>query len=75
MKLLPIEFDEEELGAAAEANVLMNYEPNETEALDMIIPNTLQACFTGHLWRQLPVKRCQNAGNGFCNEQCRGYDQ
>ena len=33
MKLLPIEFDEEELGAAAEANVLMNYEPNETEAL------------------------------------------
>ena len=29
MKLLPIEFDEEELGAAAEANVLMNYEPNE----------------------------------------------
>lgn len=56
MKLLPIEFDEEELGAAAEANVLMNYEPNETEALDMIIPNTLQACFMVHSWRQLPVK-------------------
>ena len=49
MKLLPIEFDEEELGAAAEANVLMNYEPNETEALDMIIPKYVTSLFYGHL--------------------------
>ena len=38
IKLLPVEFDEEEISQAAEANVLMNYEPNEEEALDMIIP-------------------------------------
>ena len=49
MKLLPIEFDEEELGAAAEANVLMNYEPNETEALDMIIPKYVTSLFYGAL--------------------------
>ena len=49
MKLLPIEFDDEELGAAAEANVLMNYDPNETEALDMIIPKYVTSLFYGAL--------------------------
>ena len=38
MKLLPVEFDEAEL-QEADSNVLMNYEPNEEEALDLIIPH------------------------------------
>ena len=49
MKLLPIEFDEEEIKDAAESNVLMNYEPNEEEALDMIIPKYLTSLFYGAL--------------------------
>ncbi len=49
MKLLPIEFDEEEIKDAADANVLMNYEPNEEEALDMIIPKYLTSLFYGAL--------------------------
>lgn len=47
IKLLPVEFDEEELKAAAESNVLMNYEPNEEEALDMIIPKYVTSLFYG----------------------------
>lgn len=49
IKLLPVEFDEEEIGRAAEANVLMNYEPNEEEALDMIIPKYVTSLFYGAL--------------------------
>ncbi len=49
IKLLPVEFDEEEIGQAAEANVLMNYEPNEEEALDMIIPKYVTSLFYGAL--------------------------
>ncbi len=43
MKLLPVEFDE------ADSNVLMNYEPNEEEALDLIIPKYLTSLFYGAL--------------------------
>lgn len=49
MKLLPIEFDESELSDAASSNVLMNYEPNEEEALDMIIPKYITSLFYGAL--------------------------
>lgn len=49
IKLLPVEFDEEEISQAAEANVLMNYEPNEEEALDMIIPKYVTSLFYGAL--------------------------
>lgn len=49
IKLLPVEFDEEEIGQAAESNVLMNYEPNEEEALDMIIPKYVTSLFYGAL--------------------------
>ena len=44
-----MEFDEEEISQAAEANVLMNYEPNEEEALDMIIPKYVTSLFYGAL--------------------------
>ncbi len=49
IKLLPVEFDEEEIDKAAEANVLMNYEPTEEEALDTIIPKYITSLFYGAL--------------------------
>ncbi len=49
MKLLPIEFDENEMEQAAGSNVLMNYEPNEEEALDTIIPKYITSLFYGAL--------------------------
>lgn len=48
MKLLPVEFDEAEL-QEADSNVLMNYEPNEEEALDLIIPKYMTSLFYGAL--------------------------
>lgn len=48
LKLLPIEFDETEL-QEADSNLLMNYEPNEEEALDMIVPKYLTSLFYGAL--------------------------
>lgn len=49
IKLLPVEFDEEEISGAADSNVLMNYEPNEEEALDRIIPKYVTSLFYGAL--------------------------
>ncbi len=48
MKLLPLEFDEGEI-APEEANLIMNYEPTDTEALDMIIPKYVASIFYGAL--------------------------
>lgn len=48
MKLLPVEFDEAEI-KEADSNVLMNYEPNEEEALDLIIPKYMTSLFYGAL--------------------------
>ena len=48
MKLLPVEFDEADL-READSNLLMNYEPNEEEALDLIIPKYLTSLFYGAL--------------------------
>lgn len=48
MKLLPVEFDDVEI-AEADKNLLMNYEPNEEEALDMIIPKYMTSLFYGAL--------------------------
>ncbi len=47
MKLLPIEIDEEEV--KEDSNILMNYEPNDEEALDMIIPKYITSLFYGAL--------------------------
>lgn len=48
MKLLPVELDEARL-AEADQNVLMNYEPNEEEALNLIIPKYMTSLFYGAL--------------------------
>ena len=48
MKLLPVEIDPEELESSA-SDVLMNYEPNEEEALNMIIPKYVTSLFYGAL--------------------------
>lgn len=48
-KLLPVEVDENGTDSSAETNVLMNYEPNEEEALDMIIPKYITSLFYGAL--------------------------
>ena len=49
IKLLPVEFDEDDMREAADEKVLMNYEPNEEEALDMIIPKYVTSLFYGAL--------------------------
>lgn len=48
MKLLPVEFSEEEI-AAADDRLLMNYEPNVEEALNLIIPKYITSIFYGAL--------------------------
>lgn len=47
IKLLPVEIDLEE--NVEQSNILMNYEPNEEEALDMIIPKYVTSLFYGAL--------------------------
>ena len=47
IKLLPVEIDEEDLNE--ESDILMNYEPNEEEALNMIIPKYVTSLFYGAL--------------------------
>ena len=49
IKLLPVELDEEDAVAAGEDTILMNYEPTEEEALDMIIPKYITSLFYGAL--------------------------
>ena len=48
MKLLPVEFSDEEI-AAADDKLIMNYEPNVEEALDLIIPKYVTSIFYGAL--------------------------
>lgn len=48
IKLLPVEINEEDI-AESESNVLMNFEPNEEEALDIIIPKYVTSLFYGAL--------------------------
>ena len=48
IKLLPVEIDEEELSAEV-STVMMNYEPNEEEALNKIIPKYVTSLFYGAL--------------------------
>lgn len=51
MKLLPVEINETEEDAQADA--MMNYEPNEEEALNMIIPKYITSLFYGALVESL----------------------
>ena len=46
IKLLPVEINPED---AEDSNVLMNYEPNDEEALDMIIPKYVSSLIYGAL--------------------------
>ena len=48
MKLLPVEFDEAEI-EEADTGALMNFEPNEEEALNMIVPKYVTSLFYGAL--------------------------
>ena len=48
MKLLPVEFSEEEI-SEADDKLIMNYEPNVEEALDLIIPKYVTSIFYGAL--------------------------
>lgn len=49
IKLLPVEIDPEREVKEDGAQALMNYEPNEEEALDMIIPKYVTSLFYGAL--------------------------
>ena len=50
IKLLPVEIEpDSEEYQASDSNILMNYEPNEEEALDMIIPKYVTSLFYGAL--------------------------
>ena len=46
MKLLPVEFSEEEI-SEADDKLIMNYEPNVEEALNLIIPKYVTSIFYG----------------------------
>ena len=46
LKLLPVEFKKEEL-ESVDSKVLMNFEPNEEEALNLIIPKYVTSLFYG----------------------------
>ena len=48
MQLLPVAFSEEEI-EGADKNLVMNFEPAEDEALDLIIPKYLSSLFYGAL--------------------------
>jgi F-type H+-transporting ATPase subunit gamma len=48
IKLLPVEIEPEDLESSNE-NILMNYEPNEEEALNTIIPKYVTSLFYGAL--------------------------
>ena len=58
IKLLPVEIDDEEEDDSDDASVLMNYEPNEEEALDMIIPKYVTSLFYGALGESLASEYC-----------------
>lgn len=47
MKLLPVEYDFDSEGASGEVNTLMNFEPEDVEALDLIIPKYVASLVYG----------------------------
>ena len=49
LKLLPVAIDEEEIEANKDSTLLMNFEPNEEEALGMIIPKYVTSLIYGAL--------------------------
>ena len=49
LKLLPVELDEEEIAEGADKNLLMNFEPSEEEALELIVPKYVTSLVYGAL--------------------------
>ena len=49
LKLLPVEMDEEDLAAGRDANLLMNFEPDEETVLKLLIPQYLSVLVYGAL--------------------------
>ena len=49
IKLLPVEIDDADSEAEADYDLLMNYEPNEEEALNLIIPKYVTSLLYGAL--------------------------
>ena len=49
LRLLPVEIDEEDVEDGKDSNLLMNFEPNEEEALAMIIPKYVTSLIYGAL--------------------------
>lgn len=75
LKLLPVEIEEADI-EAAKADSLMNYEPEETEALEIIIPKYVTSILYGALVEAIASENGRPyAGDGFRNEQCAGHDR
>lgn len=53
LKLLPVEYNEDSGEEAVEAQALMNFEPQEEEALDMIIPKYITSLIYGALMESI----------------------
>ena len=49
IKLLPVEIEAGDVAEDTDSNILMNYEPNEQEALNQIIPKYVKSLFYGAL--------------------------
>lgn len=49
IKLLPVELDESVADEKEDSNILMNFEPNPEEALELIIPKYVTSLFYGAL--------------------------
>lgn len=49
IKLLPVELDESGADEKEDSNILMNFEPNPEEALELIIPKYVTSLFYGAL--------------------------
>jgi F-type H+-transporting ATPase subunit gamma len=49
IKLLPVELDESGIDEKEDSNILMNFEPNPEEALELIIPKYVTSLFYGAL--------------------------
>ena len=49
LRLLPVEVDEEDIEAQKNSNLMMNFEPNEEEALSLIVPKYITSLIYGAL--------------------------
>ncbi len=47
LKLLPVEFDEEQASDSSEQDAIMNFEPEDVEALDLIVPKYVASLIYG----------------------------